>query len=209
MLSGSFIARDAATGKALKTIDTGSSIMAAPMTYRVKGVQYVAVATGFGGGGWPYVPDYSAAYRYGNANRLIVFRLGGGAVPKPQPLPPLEVASVPPPQAPGTTPAMIARGQQVFFGNCSICHANQPRSTAPDLRRMDAAVHQIFDQIVLGGALKDAGMPQWDDVLSKDDVAAVHAYLVDLQAKTHTREMALKKAGKPLDSRSLAILSNY
>ena len=29
----------------LKTIDTGSSILAAPMTYRVKGVQYVAVQT--------------------------------------------------------------------------------------------------------------------------------------------------------------------
>ncbi|OJU17903.1 MULTISPECIES: PQQ-dependent dehydrogenase, methanol/ethanol family [unclassified Sphingomonas] len=209
MLDGRLVARDAGTGRALKAIDTGSSIMAAPMTYRVKGVQYIAVATGFGGGGWPYVPDYSAAYRYGNANRLIVFKLGGGAVPKPAPLPPLEVAPAPPPQAAGTTAAVIAHGQQIFFQNCAICHSNQPRSTAPDLRRLDGAVHAMFDRIVLEGALKDAGMPRWDDVLTKADAAAVHAYLKEMQAKTRIRELALKRAGKPLDSRSLAILSNY
>ena len=209
MLDGRLIARDAGTGRLLKAIDTGSSIMAAPMTYRVKGVQYVAVAAGFGGGGWPYVPDYSAAYRYGNANRILVFRLGGGAVPKQETLPPLTVAAAPPPQLPGVTAATIAKGQGLFFGNCAICHANQPRSTAPDLRRLDAGVHAMFDQILLEGALVDAGMPRWDDVLSKDDVAAIHAYLKDLQAKTRTKELALKKAGKPLDTRSAAILSSY
>lgn len=70
-------------------------------------------------------------------------------------------------------------------------------------------MHAMFDRIVLEGALMDAGMPRWDDLLAKGDVAAVHAYLKDLQTKTRARELALKKAGKPLDTRSLAILSNY
>jgi quinohemoprotein ethanol dehydrogenase len=38
------------SGKVLKTIQTGSHIMAAPMTYAVDGVQYVAVQVGYGTG---------------------------------------------------------------------------------------------------------------------------------------------------------------
>ena len=67
----------------------------------------------------------------------------------------------------------------------------------------------MFDQIVLNGALIEAGMPRWDDILSADDAGAIHAYLKDQQGKTRAKELALKKAGKPLDTRSLAILSNY
>ena len=48
-------------------------MLAAPMTYQIKGIQYIAIGTGWGGGGWPYVPRYSAAYRYGNANRIFSF----------------------------------------------------------------------------------------------------------------------------------------
>lgn len=208
-ISGKLIVRDADTGKLLKEIDTGSSIMAAPMTYRVKGVQYVAVATGFGGGGWSYVPRYSAAYDRGNANRILVFRLGGGAVKKPDLLPPLEVAGPPPAQLPGTTPARIARGQGLFFTNCAICHSNQPRSATPDLRRMDAGIHDMFQQIVLDGLLLPGGMPRWDDLLSPADADAIHAWLIDEQGKLRARELKLKEAGQPLDAPSLAILSNY
>lgn len=208
-LGGQFVARDADTGKALASIDTGSSMLAAPMTYRVNGVQYVAVAAGFGGGGWGYVPRYAAAYTYGNANRLLVFKLDGGAMKKPDPLPALEVAPPPPAQAPGVTPATIARGQAVFFGNCSICHSNQPRAPLPDLRRMNPGTHEAFDKIVLEGLFLPAGMPRWDDIVSKEDAHAVHAYLIDEQAKVRARELKLKAAGKPLDAPSLAILSNY
>jgi quinohemoprotein ethanol dehydrogenase len=208
-IGGQFVVRDADTGAVLKRIDTGSSIMAAPMTYKVGGVQYVAVATGFGGGGWSYVPSYSAAYKFGNANRLLVFRIGGGAVPKPKPLPPLEVAAAPPPQLPGATPAMIAKGQGLFFSNCAICHSNQLRSTAPDLRRLSPDTHAAFKQIVLEGALVPAGMPRWDDLLSEKDADAIHAYLIGEQGTTRARELKLKAAGKPLDAPSLAIMSNY
>ena len=83
-VGGKLFARDADTGKALWSIDTGTSIMAAPMTYMVDGVQYVAVQTGWGGGGWGFVPRYSAAYGKGNANRILVFRLDGGEVPIPR-----------------------------------------------------------------------------------------------------------------------------
>jgi quinohemoprotein ethanol dehydrogenase len=208
-IGGKLMVRDADTGKLLKEIDTGSSIMAAPMTYRVKGVQYVAVATGFGGGGWGYVPEYSAAYRYGNANRLLVFKLDGDPVQKPDPLAPLEVAAAPPAQKPGVTPAMIAQGQGLFFQNCAICHSNQLRSTAPDLRRMQPATHDMFGAIVRDGLLLPGGMPRWDDLLSVQDVDAIHAWLIAEQGALRAREVKLKAAGKPLDAPSIAVMSNF
>ena len=75
-IDGTFRAFDMRDGRLLKSIDTGSSILAAPMTYRVNGVQYVAVMAAWGGGGFPYVPRYSAAYRRGNQGRILAFRLG-------------------------------------------------------------------------------------------------------------------------------------
>ncbi|MFM6829535.1 MAG: PQQ-dependent dehydrogenase, methanol/ethanol family [Novosphingobium sp.] len=208
-VTGKLFVRETKTGKLLKEIDTGTPIMAAPMTYTVKGVQFVAVMAGWGGGGYPFVPRYSAAYTRGNMNRLMVFKLGGGKVKMPDLLPPLEVAAEAPAQAPGVTAATIARGQGLFFGNCAICHANQPRSITPDLRRMQPATHEAFNQIVLEGLLTPNGMPRWSDILSTDDADAIHAYLIDLQGKTRADELEKRKAGKPLDGPSLTILSNY
>lgn len=208
-IAGKLRVFDKATGKLLKSIDTGSSILAAPMTYRVKGVQYVAVMAAWGGGGYAYVPPYSAAYQRGNQGRLLVFKLDGGPVKLPPALPALEVAPEPPTQAAGVTPATIAKGQQLFFGNCVMCHANQHRSITPDLRRMQPGTHQMFSKIVLEGLLRQNGMPRWNDVLKPDEVAAIHAWLIDEQRKTRADELEKQKRGIPLDAPSLAILSNY
>ncbi len=208
-LAGKLIVRDAETGEILKSIETGSSILAAPMTYRVDGVQYVAVQTGWGGGGWGFVPPYAAAYAKGNANRLLVFKIGGGEVPVPDDLPQLEPAPEPPAQLPGVTPAMIAMGSALFTENCSICHSNQPRAPLPDLRRLDRARHEAFEQIVLEGLFLPNGMPRFDDLLKPDQVRAIHAFLIDEQRKLRARELQLQREGKPLDSRSLTILSNF
>ena len=208
-LGGRLRVFDKNSGALLKTIETGTSILAAPMTYRVNGVQYVAVMAAWGGGGFPYVPRYAAAYKRGNQGRLLVFKLGGAAVPIPPELPALEVAPVAPPQKPGVTPAIIARGQGLFFGNCVLCHSNQHRSITPDLRRMQPGTHDAFRKIVLEGLLVPNGMPRWDDRLKLADVEAIHAFLIDAQAKTRTDELEKKKRGLPLDAPSLAILSSY
>lgn len=208
-IGGHFRVFDKASGKLLKEIDTGTSILAAPMTYKVGGVQYVAVMAAWGGGGYPYVPPYSAAYKRGNQGRILVFKLGGGPVPIPAELPPLEAAPAPPAQARGVTPAIIAEGQALFMGNCALCHSNQHRSITPDLRRMSEGAHQAFRQIVLEGLLLGNGMPRWDDRLSKADVDKIHAYLIDLQAQTRAEEMEKIKRGLPLDTPGLTILSNY
>jgi quinohemoprotein ethanol dehydrogenase len=209
-LAGQLRVFDKANGKLLKTIETGTSILAAPMTYRVKGVQYVAVMAAWGGGGFPYVPRYAAAYKRGNQGRLLVFKIGGGAVPIPPELPPLEVAPPAPAQLPGVTPATFAQGQQLFFSTgCALCHANQHRSITPDLRRMSPETHKAFDEIVLKGLYVANGMPRWNDRLTPAQSAAIHAWLIDAQAKTRADELEKKRRGLPLDAPALAILSNY
>jgi quinohemoprotein ethanol dehydrogenase len=208
-IDGKLRAYDKASGKLLKEIDTGSAILAAPMTYRIGGVQYVAVMAAWGGGGFPYIPPYSAAYKRSNQGRILAFKIGGGAVPLPPELPALTVAPEPPKQAPGVTPATIARGMTLFFGHCGLCHSNQPRSVTPDLRRMSEGSHAAFRQIVLEGLLLPNGMPRWDDRLSEQDVDAIHAYLIDLQAKARAEELEKQKRGLPLDTPGLTILSNY
>jgi quinohemoprotein ethanol dehydrogenase len=208
-IDGHLRAFDKVTGKLLKDIDTGSSILAAPMTYKVGGTQYVAVMAAWGGGGYPYVPPYSAAYKRGNQGRLLVFKLDGGTVPIPAELPPVEVAPAPPPQASGVTPAMIAQGNAIFMANCGLCHSNQHRSITPDLRRMSDGAHQAFKEIVLEGLLLPNGMPRWDDRLSEQDADAIHAYLIDLQGKTRAEELEKQKRGLPLDTPGLTILTNY
>ena len=209
-IDGTFKVYDKRTGQLLKSIDTGTSILAAPMTFAVKGVQYVAVMAAWGGGGYPYVPRYSAAYKRGNQGRILVFKLDGGVVPIPPELPPLEVAPIPPAQQPGVSAAMLAQGKGLFFSSgCVLCHSNQHRSITPDLRRMQPGMHAAFADIVLRGVLVPNGMPRWDDLLTPAQVDAIHAYLIDLQTSTRAEELARQKAGVPLDAPSLAILSNY
>ncbi len=157
----------------------------------------------------PYVPPYSAAYKRSNEGRILVFKLGGGEVPLPDELPALEPAPEAPKQAPGVTPATIAEGGQLFMANCALCHSNQHRSITPDLRRMSEGTHGAFRQIVLEGLLLANGMPRWDDRLSVADADKIHAYLIDLQAKTRAEELEKVKRGLPLDTPGLTILSNY
>ena len=52
-------------------------------------------------------------------------------------------------------------------------------------------------------------MPRWDDRLSPAQVKAIHAYLIDTQGKVRAAELELQRQGKPLDSPSAAILSNF
>ena len=59
---------------------------------------------------------------------------------------------------------------------------------------MQSGTHAVFRAIVLDGALIANGMPRWDDRLSPADADAIHAYLIDLQAKTRADELAKVKA---------------
>jgi quinohemoprotein ethanol dehydrogenase len=176
--NGNLNAYSSDSGKRLATIALGSSMLAAPMTYRVNGTQYIAIVAGYGGGGVilgaPLDPE-SAAYRFGNAGRIIALKIDGPAPP----LPPLRTdppSPVPPPRP--TDVQQIAAGELLYNRYCSRCHV-MGRGNLPDLRQMQPATHEIFSAIVLGGLYTAKGMGRFDDVLAPPDAEAIHAYLID------------------------------
>ncbi len=186
-LDGSFYAYAADTGRLLKKLRTGVATMAAPMTYEIAGVQYIAVMQGYGGGAiGTEFPPQSAGRHYLNEGRIVVFRLGGGAVPLPAPQP--KVVFDQPPQRTGT-PADIDRGASLYATHCARCHVFGV-GPLPDLRRIPSEVTAIFNDIVLHGRLAPLGMARFDDLLSPADVEAIHDYVIDEAWKAFAAQRA-------------------
>jgi quinohemoprotein ethanol dehydrogenase len=180
------------TGKPLRVIETGSHIMAAPMTYVIDGVQYVAVQCGYGGSGIGYpIPPSSAAYRYQNENRILVFKLGGGAVPKP---PLRSPKPYPAPPDSHATLAEINHGEDNFIEQCSRCHVFGLNIT-PDLSKLTPELHAMFKDIVLHGAFASMGMANFSDVLTEADADAIHAYLIDQERLGYEKQARVDKPG--------------
>lgn len=104
-----------------------------------------------------------------------MFKLGGTvklpelAAPVPELVRPVETDA---------SAEIIARGEQLYAQNCAACHGEQARGGVKDLRRMSPATHAEFLDIVIGGKRREKGMASFADVLSQDDAAAIHAYLI-------------------------------
>ncbi|MBW2421069.1 MAG: c-type cytochrome, partial [Deltaproteobacteria bacterium] len=118
------------------------------------------------------------AVPYLNEGRLLVYKLGGSA-----PLPPVKprpagVVDAPPLPA---SPETLERGEVLYSTRCARCHGFFAVSTGfhPDLRHASRAVHENWDAIVLQGAFESKGMTGFAGLLSEDDSAAIHAYVVD------------------------------
>jgi quinohemoprotein ethanol dehydrogenase len=163
-------AYDAKTGAKLWNFDAQTAVFAAPITYTLDGVQYVAASVGGVGTAGYFAPTYA---------RMLVFALGGKAVlPKPEPYtpPPLN----PPPST--ATAQVIAHGGEMYTQHCSICHgANgfQARTSFPNLTVTPLLWTQPgFDQVVLQGGRADKGMGSFAKDLKPDDTAAIREYLI-------------------------------
>ena len=145
-------------------------MFAAPITYELDGVQYVAASVGGTAQGGYFAPTYA---------RMLVFAIGGKAVlPEPVPYTP------PPLDPPPSTAAadVIQLGGEKYTQHCSICHgANglQGRTSFPNLT-VTPLLHtqEGFDQVVLQGARADKGMGSFAKDLSAADSTAIREYLV-------------------------------
>jgi quinohemoprotein ethanol dehydrogenase len=173
--AGEFVAYRADNGERLWSHATPNAILAGAISYRVNGVQYVAVTSGAGGSA-DLITRGSNSELAPNLGRLVVFRLNGTAI-----LPP-DAA----PAAPANLPAEIWTEQAVRDGEatysrfCSRCHGSGTRShnVVPDLRRSGALNDRAaWQSIVIGGALAGAGMISWDPFLSPADAENVRAYV--------------------------------
>jgi mono/diheme cytochrome c family protein len=168
---GELIAYRATNGERLWSAPTHAGIVAAPITYEVAGEQYVAVAVGSGVGGY-----------YGPRNgRLLAFKLGADAE-LPAPPPYVERPFVAPEQ--GAAPGIVARGEDVYFRHCAICHGVDGEVRGglfPDLRRSPAiGTPETFRAVVLDGVLEANGMRSFDEALDAEDAEAARAYIVSL-----------------------------
>jgi len=175
--AGNFNVYRADSGAKLWSMFAQSGIIAAPSTFEVGGEQYIAVLSGWGGS--YALSGGKAAAMSGNlrnVSRLLVFKLGGTAV-----LPPLEPRAFvinPPPEP--TDAASIARGEPLYDQYCSACHGEHAvgGGVVADLRASNFLAIDFFYNIVLDGALKDAGMASFKSALSRDDATAIRNFVI-------------------------------
>lgn len=179
--TGYFNVFDARTGKKLKEIFTGTGIMAGATTYSIDGEQYVAVMAAYGGAETAaYLPD-AAFFEYENHGRILAFKLGGGETPVAA-----KRVAIETPAPPDTKirEELIGRGAAIYESYCETCHGrfgDKHLSQHPDLSKLVLAKHQVFEDIVLGGILSVNGMASFSNSLSKEDVEAIHHYLLKQQ----------------------------
>jgi quinohemoprotein ethanol dehydrogenase len=174
---GKLVAYRATDGKSLWEFEAGIGIAAAPMTYSVDGVQYISVVSGWGG---PQVlGNRPPGKGHVGSGRLLTIKLGGTAtlppyehVVKPVPMPTFKLAA---------TPAEVEQGRVLFANFCSRCHGGDVVSggSVPDLRYASDTTHESFEEIVLGGARREYGMPSFTGDLLPAQVRLIHAYILD------------------------------
>jgi quinohemoprotein ethanol dehydrogenase len=119
---------------------------------------------------------------------MLVFKLGGDvelAAPnrRDRSIPEQQVA-----QLEGTA---IARGELHYNEYCAVCHGLVVRSggAIADLRRMNEATHEVFNEIVIDGIYGSKGMAGFADVLTAPQAADIHQYV---RARAHEdREVSL------------------
>ena len=112
-----------------------------------------------------------------NMSRVMAFKLGGTA---PLPPPRVDTRELPKP-APVTADAeTIQRGEVVYQRHCSYCHGDGLRTggVTPDLRWSTGQVHEIWQDIVLGGALQARGMVSFSDYVNEEDAEAIRQYVL-------------------------------
>jgi mono/diheme cytochrome c family protein len=152
--------------------------MAAPVSYEVKGEQYVSVMAGWGGafgiGAGYFAPD---AVRFRKA-RVLTFKLGGTAK-----LPPLDMTAPPPPDPPAQTASAetVAQGRALFHRLCHVCHGDAAvgSGVVPDLRWSASMKDKdAWRAVVLDGAMKDNGMAGFGQMLGAEDAEALRAYVI-------------------------------
>ena len=168
---GQFAAYRAEDGHKMWSYESHRGIMAGPMTYTIKGQQYVAVMAGYGGSMGMAAPFPDPSHKMQNG-QILVFRLDGTAKPKPfQPIPQ-------PPANPAPdkfTQAQRDEGAKWYGTYCGICHRGPVN---PDLRRSQMlSSAEAFRSVVIDGAFAPNGMASFRDYLTPDQAESIRAYL--------------------------------
>ncbi len=196
---GEFRAYTADSGKQLWSFPTQTGVIAAPMTYSVKGEQYVAIMVGWGGVFDVAPPGYLArkSGSVRNISRLLVFKLGAkGTLPA---LAPEATALLDPPPFTGK-PEQVAIGQGLYQNSCSFCHGDSGVAGGlnPDLRHSAALNNpKLWQDIVHDGILANNGMVAWSKNFNPDQIETMRQYII----KRANEDKALEGGPKKVASR--------
>ncbi|MDY7097216.1 MAG: PQQ-dependent dehydrogenase, methanol/ethanol family [Pseudomonadota bacterium] len=193
-----FNAYNASSGEKLWSFGAQTGVVAPPITYTVDGEQYVAVLAGWGGA-YAITVDGELLGRKApvrNVSRLLVFKLGAeGELPAQT-----ELASLPLDPPPSRASAQtIALGGEKYARYCAVCHAPAAvgSTVLPDLRRAGSLGNkQAWMAVVHDGILKDNGMVSFSDSLSKEEIEAIRAYVIQRANEDKVLEGA-KEGGAP------------
>lgn len=162
------------SGKKLWESPTISVPVAGPITYSVKGKQYIAVNAGWNQAIVHGLNDGPEPFVNGPA-KLVVYALDAKGVKLP-PAPAPESLSPPPRNT--AEPAVVAKGAEVFARICAACHGqNAIGSDRKDLRFIKPQSHADFNDIVLRGKFAERGMVAIKDI-TQEEADAVHAYII-------------------------------
>ena len=176
---GTFDAYSADKGSKLWSFPTQTGVIAAPITYSIRGEQYVAVLAGWGGV-WD-VATGILANKGGaghNISRLLVFKLGANG--QLAAAPPLAKMVLDPPPPFGSA-QQVAAGAGHYGRYCSVCHGDAAVSgdLNPDLRHSGVITSaEAMRMVVLGGQLHTLGMVSFKSALNAADAEAIRSYLV-------------------------------
>ena len=172
---GKFSAYSSKDGKLVWSYDAGVGMTAAPSTYQIDGVQYVAMMVGYGGAA-PLAAHFALPNRPRLPGRLLVFKLDGtDTAPAYPATPPLTI------DLKGVTSAgNEQQGFSLYHANCGNCHGpNVSGRYLPDLKTSQMILtRDNFAGVVLGGASKSRGMASFAKYLNADQVESIRAYIL-------------------------------
>jgi len=183
---GHFEAYRADTGEKVWSTAVQTSVMAGPVSYEVKGEQYVAVLSGWGGVFALATGEIALkAGRRPNIGRMLAFKLGGNAS-----LPPVQETEMPvlnPPKSTASA-AAIENGKRLYQRFCSGCHGDVAVSggVLPDLRYSATLANDQWFNIVLHGLLQPNGMVSFAKEISRRDAESIRVYVIARANETKT-----------------------
>jgi quinohemoprotein ethanol dehydrogenase len=177
-IDSTFNVYSAADGKRLWSFNTQAPAIAPPITFSVKGRQYITILTGIGTStstSGSMLQRYRLDYRT-LARRVLTFALDGKAV-----LAPKVETDWSKPADPDYTPnpELAGVGAGVYAQRCTVCHGfgAVAAGMAPDLRRSVVPLsEEAFVAVVRDGALLQNNMPMFDDITA-EELKALRQYI--------------------------------